>query len=244
LFVIRLFSSYEAFEAESDDGLPEDFLEMFEGEMFSSAKVLCVFTALGVKPACDVEGFFDSRESFEKLVSLMSQAGLNCYVKYDPPETEAELIRPLFEEEGVDMSMIENYEVKARIFLTRENYSTWYFRKMRFYKKVFRSRYDRMYGEFLQFKDRDIEAFIQNRNDNWDVEDDSRPGLRPEELAEKYGEDLSSDELKAFEALQFCLMENSEERFREGVEEMRERKQILEQSRFDADKIIEESSFH
>lgn len=236
-------SRYEAFESESESDLPGDFLELFEDEMLGSDRLLSLLTALDVKPASDVEGFFDSKESFEDFISLMNSAGLNCYVEYDPSETEAESMMGLFEEEGADVSLLEDYEVKARIFLTREEYSTGFFRRMKFFKKFYTSKYHRMYGSFLGFREKDIEAFLRDQGKDLEPESGSRDAVRPEELAERYGEELSDAESKAFEALHFGLMENSEDRYSEGVEEMQERRRILEESDFDADELIEERTF-
>lgn len=236
------FSRYEAFESDSDGELPGDFLDRFEGEMLGSDRLLSLLTALEVKPAADVEGFFDSRQSFEEFISVMNSAGLNCYVEFDPSDTEAESMTALFEEDA-DVSLTESFEVKARIFLTRKEYGINFFRKMKLFRKIYRSRYHRMYGEFLELREEDIEAFVVDQRDDVGPESDSRKALRPEELAEKFGDELSDRELKAFEALHFGLMENSEERFRQGVKEMRERKEILEESSFDAEKVIEERAF-
>ncbi|MFB6175453.1 MAG: hypothetical protein ABEJ87_05815 [Candidatus Nanohalobium sp.] len=238
------FSRYEAFESDSEDGdLPEDFLDRFEGEMLGSDRLLSLLTAIGVKPAADVEGFFDSQESFEDFISVMNSAGLNCYVEFDPSDTEAESMTSLFDEEDADVSLTEGFEVKARIFLTRREYGVNFFRKMKLFRKTYRSRYHRMYGEFLGFREEDIEAFIEDQREEVGPESDSRRALRPEELAEKFGDELSEEEMKAFEALHFGLMENSEKRFRQGVKEMRERKEKLEESSFDAEKVVEERSF-
>lgn len=242
--IMLFFSRYEAFPSESEEGnIPEDFLDRFEGELLSSDRLLSLLTALEVKPASDVEGFFNSEESFDDFISVMNSAGLNCYVEFDPSETEAESMKGLFEEEGGDISFTESFEVKARIFLTRKEYSINYFRKMKIFKKLYRSKYHRMYGEFLEFRERDIEAFVKSQKGSTDLESDSRESLRPEELADKFGDDLLEEELKDFEALHFGLMENSEERFRQGVEEMRHMKEVLEESDFDCEKVVEERSF-
>ncbi len=240
---MSFFSRYEAFPSESEGTVPEDFLDRFEGEMLGSDRLLSLLTALEVKPASDVEGFFNSEESFDDFISVMNESGLNCYVEFDPSETEAESMKGLFEEEGGGISFTESFEVKARIFLTRKEYSTRFFRKMKLFKKVYRSKYHRMYGKFLEFKEGDIEAFVKDQKESTNPESDSREALRPEEIAEKFADELSDGELKAFEALHFGLMENSEERFNQGVEEMEERKKILEESCFDADKVIEERAF-
>lgn len=240
------FSEYEAFRSESGESgeVPEDFLELFEGEMLGSDRLLSILTALRVKPASDVEGFFDSQESFKKFISVMNSCGLNCYVEYDPSETEAESMRGLFEEEGGDFSFTDSFEVKARIFLTRKEYSPSFFKWMKFYKRFYRPRYHRMYGRFLDFREEDIEAFVVNQKPWWFPEDDSvEDALRPEKLAEKYGEDLSDDELKAFEALHFGLLEDSKERFYKGIEETEKRKELVEESSFDVEEIIKERSF-
>lgn len=238
------FSRYEAFLSDSSGDVPEDFLDRFEGEMLGSDRLLSVLTALEVKPASDVEGFFDSQESFEDFISVMNKAGLNCYVEFDPSETEAESMTGLFEEEGADVSLTDDFEVKARIFLTRKEYSIGFFRRMKFFKKVYRSGYHRMYGGFLEFREVDIEAFVESQKPWWVPDNDSvNDAVRPEQLAEEYGDDFSESDLKAFEALHFGLLEDSKRRFHEGVEEMEERKEILEGSSFDAGKIIEERSF-
>ena len=243
---MSFFSRYEAFESdsESEGAVPEDFLDRFEGELLSSDRVLSLLTALGVKPASDVEGFFNSEESFEDFISVMNSAGLNCYVEFDPSETEAESMKGLFEEEGGDISFTESFEVKARIFLTRKEYSTNFFRKMKFFSKVYRSKYHRMYGKFLEFREDDIEAFVESQRPWWLPESgDVGEALRPEQLAEKYCSRPSSMDFRVFEALHFGLLEDSKKRFHEGVEETEERMKILEESSFDAEKVIEERSF-
>lgn len=241
---MSFFSRYEAFESDSDGDVPEDFLELFDGELLSSDRLLSLLTALEVKPASDVEGFFDSRESFEDFISVMNEAGLNCYVEYDPSETEAESMKGLFEEEGGDISMMESFEVKARIFLTRKQYEIGFFRKMKFFKKVYSLKYHRMYGRFLEFREDDIEAFVEGQKPWWFPDSaEVNEALRPEELAEKHRDSFSDIDLDAFEALHFGLLEDSKKRFHEGVEEMKERTKVLEESSFDAEKIIEERSF-
>jgi hypothetical protein len=237
------FSRYEAFPSESEGTVPEDFLDRFEGEMLGSDRLLSLLTGLEAKPASDVEGLFDSPEGFEAFISVMNSAGLNCYVEFDPSDTEAESMTTLFEEEGVDVSVTDSFKVKARIFLTRKEYSINFFRKMNFFKKVYRPGYHRIYGEFLEFNEEDIEAFVKDQKESPDPESDSRKALRPEELTEKYGDELSEKEMKAFEALHFGLMENSEERFRQGVKEVEERKEKLEESCFNAEKVVEERAF-
>ena len=240
------FSRYEVFESDSDSRKepPEDFLDRFEGEMLGSDRMLSLLTALGVKPASDVEGFFNSKQRFENFISIMNSAGLNCYVEFDPSETEVESMKGLFEEEGGDISFTEDFEVKVRIFITRKEYSTGFFLRMKFYKKIYRLKYHRMYGGFLEFREKDIEAFIEGQKPFWIPSNDSvKEGLRPEQLAEKYGDDFSEEDLKAFEALHFGILQDSRKRFYDGIEEMEERKNILEESSFDADEVIEEKSF-
>lgn len=238
------FSKYEAFLSNSDGDIPEDFLNRFEGEMMGSDRLLSLLTTLGVKPASDVEGFFDSQQSFDDFISIMNDSSLNCYVEFDPSETEAESMTGLFEAEDIDVSLMDDFEVKARIFLTRKEYNIGFFRKLSFYSKFYRSRYHRMYGKFLEFREVDIEAFVESQKSWWKPKDrEVNDALRPEELAEKYGKDFSDEELKAFEALNFGMLEDSERRFYEGIAEVEERKKILEESSFDVGKVIEERTF-
>ena len=239
------FSDYEAFISDSEQGdVPQDFLELFEDEMLGSDRVLSLLTSLGVKPASDIEGYFNSSDSFEEFISIMNSTGLNCYVEFNPSETEAESMKGLFEEEGGDISFTENFEVKARIFLTRKEYSIGFFRRMNFYKHFYRVKYHRMYGNFLEFREENIEAFVESQKPWWIPSDGSiNDALRPEELGEKYGDDFSESELKAFEALHFGMLEDSKRRFYQGIEEVEERRKIIEESSFDVEDVIEERSF-
>jgi hypothetical protein len=222
----------------------EEFKDDFE-EFFNSSEVArLLLTLMRCKPATDVEGFFRTEQDFSDFVSKVNSGGFNCYVEKNPEETFTELVLDISEEDREEETeMVEEAEVVAWIFITEEDLEEEFFEPI--VNQDYGSKYHRRYGEFLGFEEESIESYIYFNLSRWRkilqrIHSEKPPdSLPPLKAAEKFGSDLSEEDMKSFTAFTFGRIPDSEEFFEKKMKEARESRDKIESSSLDLEFFLE-----
>lgn len=198
----------EQYPSESNQEIDvKDFKNKFEQIFNKSDLCLILLSLVGEKPAADVEGVFKDEKKLDKVIEVLVSSGFNCYVNREPEVTDIESlidIKKHFNEDPIDLeNKLVEAETIARLFITKRDYSKKYLKPIT--TKKYDSKFHRRYGNFLEFPDRDIEAFIYKqlplyRKLFYRIRTGKPPkALTPAEAFEKYGgKDQSEKTFRTF----------------------------------------------
>ena len=249
--IYRFFSShrFESFPSNSEyisEGKLHE-VESFEGEVIESDILIAVLCCLDGKKGGDVTGNFEDRESFDRFVELLNSMGLNCFVDFSPELTEAENMKNLLDEEssGELEDQLQDAEIRARIFMTKDDsYDLDFFRKLLVYQK-FTARYHRLYGEFLGFPEENIDCFTYHQRSRFfrkvlDLVGRGQPDMISDwELADRHREELSERQYQSLRAFVYSIYPDEEGSLDKALERSEERRELLEEYSLDAEAYAE-----
>jgi len=223
--------------------------ESFSEQIIESDILICLLVATGGKKGGDITADFDSRESFDKFISLMNSLGVNCFVNFDPELTSRENMANFFEDEEVSEELdrqVEEAEVRASIFLTKQDsYNSSFFENLEKLKERDRPRYHRLYGEFLGIPEENINCFIYDQRSSLSKKllelfrEPPPETISDWDLAEKFREKISEEEKDSLRTFLYSMYPEREESLEKALRLAEERKQSLEEHGINPEKYIE-----
>lgn len=221
----------------------------FEDEIIESAELITLLVCVDGKKGGDINVHFDTEESFDKFIDLLNSMGVNCFVDFDPELTTMENLSQFFTEEEVSSELdeqIEEADMRVRVFMTKkDSYKTDFFEKLEKFKSSDRSRYHRLYGEFLGMPEENIRSFIYDRRSDLSKKILEFFGDRPEQtisdwdMAEKYSEEISEREKENLRTFIYSMYPDKKSSLDKAVEIGKERREKLEEHGVDTEKFIE-----
>lgn len=223
----------------------KQFNNDFEDSLMISDICLACLVALEAKPAADIEGFFEKEEIFTEFVSTLNDLGINVYIQKNPESTVAESFADMFEDENLN-EKFENPEIKARIFISSEKNELGKIKTI--CKGSNTSKYHRKYGEFLGFKEENIEAFVYDMQPKWRKifsrlgKNSPKNTINDYQAIQKYGKNLEKRQKQIFSAFTFQVMVDKEKMFEKMREKTRERKKAVERSDLELETFLDSLS--
>ncbi|WP_153550278.1 hypothetical protein [Candidatus Nanohalobium constans] len=202
-----------------------------------------LLTAMGEKPATDVEVFLPDEEELNKLISKLNSIGYNCYVNRNPGKTIAESFTKMLGDTSNTSEMIEKAEIKARIFCTKKQYSKEFFKPIT--DKKYKTKMHRRYGEFLQFEEENIESFIYSDLPIWKKvfyrlrKSKPETPIGPLKALDKYEDNPSQEKQKLVSALTFGKVADTQKNYRKMLEKTRKRKNAVKKSELELNFFLE-----
>lgn len=243
---------FEGFPAEGEDvsekklhRLEEDFSD----EVIESDQLICLLVCTGGKKGGDINGHFDTQESFDDFISLLNSMGVNCFVNFDPEMTTLENLSKFYEEDEVSEELdgqIEEAELRTRIFMTKkDSYRPEFFEKLEELKKKDRPRYHRLYGKFLGMPEENIRCFIYDQRSDiskkiLELFHESPPDTISDwELADRYSEKVSEEEKDDLRTFLYSMYPDKKISLEKALETAEKRRKSLEKYGIDIERYVE-----
>ncbi|MFB6145725.1 MAG: hypothetical protein ABEJ99_04455 [Candidatus Nanohaloarchaea archaeon] len=214
--------------------------------MILSDEFALLKVAICGKNGCDIEVFFDSEEGFDEFIRMLNHYGFNCYIEQELDHTNLGSLMAFMEEDDPESEEMLSRDIVARVYISRKDYSPWFFRLNSLIFHIDSSIYHRRLGKFYGYPEQDIEAFAWIQKPLWKKRLWMSLGLTREkplldtEMLEKYGEDLDEQDRKVFRIFTDHKLADSKERFERQVEKSKRWAGLMRENDVDLDSYIDD----
>ena len=227
----------------------EEFRDDFSDSIILSDQFLVILALTGSRDSVQLEGYFETEEELTEFADLMNRYGVNCYIdrSLDREESTVHSISSMISDQEAksEMQKFTEASIICNIFLDHGDSSVEQVERIASLRNDMSSEYHRLFGQFLNYPERDIDSFIYKQKSDWKKKllkllgrDD--PGLiLAGKAAEKYGEDLSLQDKRTLNCFIDHGIQDTEESFESTLDTARERRNVLEEF-MDVDELLEE----
>lgn len=242
---------FEEFPTEGEDvseeklhRLEEDFSE----EVIESDQLICLLVCTGGKRGGDINGHFETRNSFGDFISLLNSMGVNCFVNFDPEMTTLENFSVFYDDEVSEEldAQVEQAELRTRIFMTKkDSYRPEFFEKLEELKKKDRPRYHSLYGKFLGIPEENIRCFIYDQRSDISKKileffhEPPPDTISDWELADRYSEKISEEEKDNLRTFLYSMYPDKKGSLEKALETAEKRRRSLEKYGIDIERYVE-----
>ncbi len=243
----------EEYISESEEKPTEEdlvkFREEFSDSIILSDQFLVILGLTGARDSVQLEGYFDSQEELEEFAALVNNYGVNCYFDYslEREESTVHSISSMISDEEAksEMKKFTEASIICNIFMDRGDSSLEEVEEIVSLNDSMGSRYHRLFGQFLDYPERDIDSFIYKQKPEWKkkllslVGRDNPGMILAGKAADKYGSDLSFRDKRTLNCFIDHGIQDTEESFESTLETAKERRNILEEF-MDVEELLQE----
>ncbi|MFQ3308071.1 MAG: hypothetical protein ACI977_000288 [Candidatus Nanohaloarchaea archaeon] len=224
------------------------FQEDFENTIILSDQFLTILAVTGARESVQIEGYFRDEDELEEFGDFVNRFGVNCYVDrgLDKEETALHTLSALIDQDDSKIDrMLENSPLVATLYLSRSHSLNEVKEIARAGEEEKDSDYHRKFGEFLEYPDRDIDAFIYSQKPGWKKKlmkilgRDSLNPIHLDKAAAKYSKDLSERDKRILNSFTDRKIADTEESFKRTMQAARDRFETVDRYT-DAEKLMNE----